>query len=55
MYFPDASITLNGGWANVYSFVIADKITINGGSFTINSNYSSLTNGSPIKRTTVVE
>jgi hypothetical protein len=55
MYFPDASITLNGGWANVYSFVIADKITINGGSFTINSNYSSLTNGSPIKRTAVVE
>ena len=55
MYFPDASITLNGGWANVYSFVIADKITISGGSFTINSNYSSLTSGSPIKRTTVVE
>jgi hypothetical protein len=55
MYFPDASITLNGGWANVYSFVIADKVIVNGGTFNINSNYSSLSNGSPIKRTAVVE
>jgi putative Flp pilus-assembly TadE/G-like protein len=55
LYFPDASITLNGGWANVYSFVIADKIDINGGTFNINSNYSSLTDGSPIKRSAVVE
>jgi len=55
LYFPDATITLNGGFANVYSFVIADKIDINGGTFNINSNYSSLTSGSPIKRSAVVE
>jgi Flp pilus assembly protein TadG len=55
LYFPDATITLNGGYVNTYSFVIADKVDINGGTFTINSNYSSLTAGSPIKRTAVVE
>ena len=55
LYFPDATVTLNGGYVNVYSFVIADKVDINGGTFTINTNYASLTAGSPIKRTAVVE
>jgi hypothetical protein len=55
LYFPDATITINGGYANVYSFVVADKIDMNGGTVTINDNYSSLTNGSPIKRSAVVE
>lgn len=55
LYFPDASITLNGGWANAYSFIVADKIIVNGGTFTINTDYSSLTNGSPIKRTALIE
>jgi hypothetical protein len=55
LYFPDAEITLNGGYANVYSFVIADKVDINSGTISINDTYTSLTNGSPIKRSAVVQ
>jgi len=55
LYFPDAQITINGGYANVYSFVIADKVDINSGTIGINDNYTSLTNGSPIKRSAVVQ
>jgi hypothetical protein len=55
LYLPDAEITLNGGFANVYSFVIANTVDINGGTISINDNYTSLTNGSPIKRSAVVQ
>jgi Putative Flp pilus-assembly TadE/G-like len=49
MYFPTTSVTYNGNSSRSgYSLVVADKFTTNGNS-TVGTNYSSLTNGSPIK------
>jgi hypothetical protein len=57
LYFPDATLTINsGGFANVYSILVADDIVINSGAaLNINSNYSSLADGSPIKRSVIAE
>ncbi len=57
LYFPDATITLNSGnWANIYSILVASNIVVNSGAkLIVNSDYSSLANGSPIQRAALVE
>ncbi len=57
LYFPDATITLNSGnWANLYSILVASNIVVNSGAkLNVNSDYSSLANGSPIQRAALVE
>ena len=55
IYFATTAVTYNGNSAvNGYSIVVADKVVINGNS-TVGNNYSSLTNGSPIKGTILAE
>ena len=55
LYFPTTQVTYVGNSSlNGYSIVVADKVLINGNS-TVGNNYSSLTNGSPIKGTTLAE
>jgi len=55
LYFSDAPLTYNGsGPAAAYTILVAYTITFNGNS-TINDNYASLTNGSPVKTATLAE
>ncbi|HZC46268.1 MAG TPA: pilus assembly protein TadG-related protein [Candidatus Acidoferrum sp.] len=55
IYFPTTTVTFNGNSsANGYSIVVADQLTVSGNA-SIGSNYSSLTNGSPIKSTILAE
>ena len=55
IYFATTAVTYNGNSSvNGYSIVVADKLVINGNS-TVGSNYSSLTNGSPIKGSILAE
>ncbi len=55
LYFPDAQLTYNGGGpATAYTILVANTIVFNGSS-TINDNYASLTDGSPIKSATLAE
>jgi len=55
LYFPDAQLTYNGsGPATAYTILVANTIVFNGSS-TINDNYASLTDGSPIKSATLAE
>ena len=55
IYFATTQVTFNGNSAvNGYSIVVASKLVINGNS-TVGSNYSSLTDGSPIKGTILAE
>lgn len=63
LYFPAATVNFNGnGWgtsgsyANNYSIVVADKVILNSGTtLSVNNDYSSLVNGSPIKEAVLVE
>jgi hypothetical protein len=57
VYFPTTSLTYVGNSSSSgYTDLIADTITISGNaSITINSNYSSLTGGSPIKSSALYE
>ena len=57
LYFPTTGLTFNGNSATSgYTFLISDTLTMTGNvSATLGSNYSSLTNGSPIKSTTLYE
>jgi hypothetical protein len=57
VYFPTTSLTYVGNSSSSgYTDLIADTITITGNaSITINDNYSSLTNGSPIKSSALYE
>ena len=49
LYFPTTQVTYGGNSSvNGYSIVVAEKLVISGNS-TVNNNYTSLTNGSPIK------
>ncbi|MBV8632387.1 MAG: hypothetical protein JOZ83_15770 [Silvibacterium sp.] len=51
LYAPAANLTLNGG-GNLAAYTILDteSLTVNGGvNFTMGSNYSSLSGGSPVK------
>lgn len=48
LYFPTTSIVYSGGSLAQYTIIVSDSLQL-GGSATINSNYSSLAGGSPIK------
>jgi hypothetical protein len=55
LYFPTTQVTYNGNSSlNGYSIVVAGKLVVNGNA-ALGSNYSSLTNGSPIKGTILAE
>ena len=54
LYAPDAPIQLNGSNVAAYTIVDASSIQMNGGNFSLGSNYSSLPGGSPAKTTTSV-
>ncbi len=56
LYFPNAPVTYSGGSAGTspYTVIVAGSATFSGGS-TLNSDFSSLSNGSPIKRVTLAE
>jgi hypothetical protein len=55
LYFPGAQLSYNGsGPLTAYTILVADTIIING-SASINDNYSSLPNGSPIKTSILAE
>ncbi|MGH8013725.1 MAG: pilus assembly protein TadG-related protein [Candidatus Binataceae bacterium] len=57
LYFPTTSLTYNGNSSGSgYTFLIADTLSINGNSsLTIGNDYSSLSDGSPIKASTLYE
>ena len=57
VYAPNANLTLNSNsFSDVYSLLVANTITINSNSaIRINSDYSSLPNGSPIKMAVAIE
>lgn len=55
LYLPDAALTISGAYANAYSLIIAYDITLNAGALSVNTDYSSLQDGSPIKQTVLVE
>jgi hypothetical protein len=57
VYFPTTALTFVGNsGSSGYTFLIANSITMTGNSSTtLGSNYSSLSNGSPIKSTTLYE
>jgi Flp pilus assembly protein TadG len=57
LYFPTTSLIFNGASSGSgYTFLIADTITFNGAaSATLGNNYSSLTDGSPVKSSTLYE
>jgi hypothetical protein len=50
LYFPTTPVTYSGGAMAQYTIIDASSITVSGGA-TLNSNYSSLQGGSPIKGT----
>ena len=55
LYFPTTTLTYSGSSSlGGYTIVVADKIAISGSS-TLGVNYSSLTNGSPIKGPVLAE
>ncbi len=55
LYFPTTQVTFNGNSsAGGYSIVVADRLLLSGNS-TVGNNYSSLTNGSPIRGTILSE
>jgi len=55
LYFPTTTVTFNGNSsANGYSIVVANQLTLSGNS-SLGANYSSLTNGSPIKAAVLAE
>ena len=57
LYLPDATINLSSAaFGNAYSILIADIINMSSSAnMTINSDYSSLVDGSPIRRSVVAE
>ena len=55
LYFPTTAVTFNGNSStNGYSIVVADRLILSGNS-TVGNNYTSLTNGSPIRGTILAE
>jgi Flp pilus assembly protein TadG len=54
MYFPDAPVQLNGSNVAAYTIVVAKSAQLNGGQFSLGSDYSSLPGGSPAKAVTAV-
>jgi hypothetical protein len=55
LYFPETPVVYSGGSSSTgYTSLIADAVTISGPS-SFGSNYSTLTDGSPVKTTTLYE
>jgi hypothetical protein len=55
LYFATTTLSFNGNSsANGYSIVVANQLTLSGNA-SLGNNYSSLTNGSPIKSTILAE
>jgi Flp pilus assembly protein TadG len=54
LYFPDAAVQLNGGNVAAYTIVVSKSVQMNGSSFNIGNDYSSLPGGSPAKGVTAV-
>ncbi|HEV2425032.1 MAG TPA: pilus assembly protein TadG-related protein [Terriglobia bacterium] len=55
LYFPDAALEFKGNnSSSAYGIIVASTLLFDGNS-TINDNYSSLSNGSPIKSATLAE
>lgn len=56
LYFPTTSLSYSGGSSTAakYTIIVADMLTISGG-VTLNDDYSSLADGSPIKAATLAE
>ena len=57
VYLPAATLILNSsGFANAYSIVVADEIIVNSSALlNLDRDYSSLSDGSPIKHSVIVE
>ena len=56
LYFPAAQLTFDGSNAgSAYTILVANTIVFSGSNATLNSNYSSLPGGSPIKTAVLVE
>jgi hypothetical protein len=54
LYLPDAAVQLNGGNVAAYTIVVSKSVQMNGSSFSIGNDYSSLPGGSPAKGVTAV-
>jgi hypothetical protein len=57
LYFPSVGLELTNGQAPTadYTIVVARQLGVSGNAFTVNGNYSSLANGSPIKVSALYE
>ena len=53
LYFPTSDVSYSGGAASNYTILVAKTVKITGGS-TLNSNYSALPGGSPVRGNAVV-
>jgi Putative Flp pilus-assembly TadE/G-like len=53
LYFPTSALSYSGGAASDYTIIVSKTISFSGGS-TLNSNYSSLPGGSPVKGSAVL-
>jgi hypothetical protein len=53
LYFPTTSLSYAGGANAAYTIVVADSVSFSGG-VTVNSNYSSLPGGSPVRGNTTL-
>jgi hypothetical protein len=53
LYFPTTGLDYSGGATAAYTIIVADNVTFSGGT-TVNSNYSSLPGGSPVKGNTIL-
>jgi hypothetical protein len=54
LYFPGAALQLNGGNVAAYTLAVSKSLQMNGSSFTLGNDYSSLPGGSPAKGVTAV-
>ena len=54
LYFPGAALQLNGGNVAAYTLAVSKSLQMNGGSFSLGNDYSSLPGGSPAKGVTAV-
>jgi hypothetical protein len=53
LYFPTTSVSYSGGAATEYTILVANRLAITGGA-TLNSDYTSLPTGSPVKGNAVL-
>jgi hypothetical protein len=53
LYFPTTSLSYSGGTGTQYTIIVTKHLTCSGGT-TLNSNYSSLPTGPPVKGSAMV-